>query len=165
MRCVSERSGFRIITEWPTSSIRLTSAHACRDALCTDRKRAPCNCFACNRFHTYVYDRELVNVKTDHKPLEPIFTRPLPIAPKRLQRMLLKLQQYIPSVRYKKGKDLHLADTLSRAYLPEVNACESTRELEEIDHRALMPVREETWHQLKNAAADDPVKHTLRSGI
>ena len=79
--------------------------------------------------------------------------------------MLLKLQQNSPSVRYKKGKDLHLADTLSRAYLPEVNACESTRELEEIDHRALMPVREETWQQHKNAAADDPVQHTLRAVI
>ena len=79
--------------------------------------------FACDRFHTYVYGRELVNVKTDHKPLEPIFTKPLAIAPKRLQRMLLKLQQYSLSVRYKKGKYLHLADTLSRAYLPEVNAC------------------------------------------
>ena len=123
------------------------------------------NVFACDRFHTYVYGRELVNVKTDHKPLEPIFTKPLAIAPKRLQRMLLKLQQYSLSVRYKKGKDLHLADTLSRAYLPEVNACESTRELEEIDHRAWMPVREETWLQLKNAAADDPVQQTLRAVI
>ena len=102
---------------------------------------------------------------TDHKPLEPIFTKPLEIAPKRLQRMLLKLQQHSLSVRYKKGKDLHLADTLSRAYLPEVNACESTRELEEIDHRAWMPVREETWQQLKNAAADDPVQQTLRAVI
>ena len=28
-----------------------------------------------------------------------------------------------------------------------------------------MPVREETWQQLKNAAADDPVQHTLRAVI
>lgn len=45
----------------------------------------------------------------------------------------------------KKGKDLHLADILSRAFLLEVNACEFSRELEEIDHRPWMLVGEETW--------------------
>lgn len=107
----------------------------------------------------------MVNIETDHKPLEPIFTKPLATAPKRLQRMLLNLQRYSLNVKYKKGKDLYLADTLSRAYLPEVNACEFSRELEEIDHRPWMPVREETWQQLQNAAADDPVQQTLRRVI
>lgn len=121
--------------------------------------------FACDRFHAYVYGREVVNIETDHKPLEPIFTKPLATAPKRLQRMLLSLQRYSLSVKYKKGKDLYLADTPSRAYLPEVNACEFTRELEEIDHRPWMPVRDETWRQLKNAAVDDPVQQNLREVI
>ncbi|XP_048577104.1 uncharacterized protein K02A2.6-like [Nematostella vectensis] len=121
--------------------------------------------FACDRFHTYVYGREVVNIETDHKPLEPIFIKPLATAPKRLQRMLLSLQSYSLNVKYKKGKDLYLADTLSRAYLPEVNAWECTRELEEIDHRSWMPVREETWQQLKNAAVDDAVQQNLREVI
>lgn len=121
--------------------------------------------FACDRFHAYVYGRKVVNIETDHKPLEPIFTKPLATAPKRLQRMLLNLQRYSLNVKYKKGKDLYLADTLSRAYLPEVNACEFSRELEEIDHRPWMPVREETWQQLQNAAADDPKQQTLRRVI
>lgn len=79
--------------------------------------------------------------------------------------MLLSLQQYSLLVKYKKGKDFHLADTLSRAYLPEVNACKLIRQLEEVHHRPLMPVREETWQQLKNAAADDAVQQTLRGLI
>ena len=88
--------------------------------------------FACDRFEAYVYGRELVNIESDHKPLEPIFLKSLDSAPKRLQRMLLRLQKYSLQVKYKKGKDL--ADTLSRAYLPEVYACAFTRELENIDH-------------------------------
>ena len=121
--------------------------------------------FGCERFQVYTYGRELVNIETDHKPLEPIFTKPLALAPKRLQRMLLRLQKYSLKVRYKKGKEMHLADTLSRAYLPEVNACNFTRELEEIDHRSWMPVTKERWQQLNNAATDDPVQQRLRTVI
>ena len=38
--------------------------------------------------------RLLVNLETDHKPLEAIFIKPLAATPKRLQRMLLRLQKY-----------------------------------------------------------------------
>ena len=89
--------------------------------------------FICDRFHTYVYGRKEVNIETGHKPLEPIFTKPLASVPKRLQRLLLHLQQYNLTVRYKTGKDFHLADTPSRAYLQEVNASDLTRELEDVD--------------------------------
>ena len=58
-----------------------------------------------------------------------------------------------------------LADTLSRAYLPEVNATEFARELEDIDHRVWLPVTEDRWQQLKNAAADDPVQQKLQEII
>ena len=107
--------------------------------------------FACKRFDAYVYGRQQVNIQTDHKPLEPIFTKSLDSAPKRLQRMLLQLQKYNITVKYKKGMELLLADTLSPAYLPEVNACEFTRELEAIDHRAYLPVTEERWQTEKRS--------------
>ncbi|KAL9976432.1 hypothetical protein ACROYT_G013732 [Oculina patagonica] len=121
--------------------------------------------FACDRFDAYVYGRDLVNVETDHKLLEPIFIKPLAAAPKRLQRMLLRLQKYNLQVKYKKGKEMLLADTLSRAYLPEVNATEFSRELEDIDHRVWLPVTGDRWQQMKNAAADDPVQKKLRDII
>ncbi|KAL9951231.1 hypothetical protein ACROYT_G043856 [Oculina patagonica] len=104
--------------------------------------------FACDRFDAYVYGRDLVNVETDHKPLEPIFIKPLAAAPKRLQRMLLRLQKFNLQVKYKKGKEMLLADTLSRAYLPEVNATEFSRELEDIDHRVWLPVTGDRWMNL-----------------
>ena len=83
--------------------------------------------FSCDRFHTYVYGRKEVNIETTHKPLQPIFAKPLASARKHLLRMLLHLQQYNLTVKYKKGKDFHLADTLSRACLQEVNASDHTR--------------------------------------
>ena len=65
----------------------------------------------------YLYGRERVNVESDHKPLESIFQKPLDSAPVRLQRMLLRLQRYKLVVKYKRGDQLFLADTLSREFL------------------------------------------------
>ena len=73
--------------------------------------------FGVERHHQYVYDRKVM-LWSDHKPLETICKKPLATAPKRLQRLLLRLQQYDVEVRYKPGPDIYLADTLSRAYLP-----------------------------------------------
>ena len=104
-------------------------------------------------------------METDHKPLEPIFVKELNAAPKRLQWMLLRLQKYSLCVAYKKGRDMYLADTLSRAFLPEVNACEFTQALESVDHLAFLPVSNKRWKQIKHASADDPVSHKLRATI
>ena len=121
--------------------------------------------FACECFEPYIYGHDLIQVESDHKPLEAIFCKPLHSAPKRLQRMLLRLQKYSLRVTYKKGQDMFLADTLSRAFLPEVNTCEFTKELEEVDHRASLPVSQERWQQIRHASANDPVLQQLRAII
>ena len=54
-----------------------------------------------------------MKIKTDHHPLEAIVWKPLNNAPSRLQRMLLRLQKYNLKVKYKKGKEMFLADTSS----------------------------------------------------
>ena len=71
--------------------------------------------FATERFHQYTYGRSVI-VESDHKPLEAILAKPLVAAPKRLQKMILRLQRYDLDVRYKKGRELCIADTLSRHY-------------------------------------------------
>lgn len=71
--------------------------------------------FACQRFHHYLYGRDLVTVETDHKPLISIFSKPLLSAPKRLQSMLLTLQYYNLRIVYKPGVEMFISDTLSRA--------------------------------------------------
>ena len=49
--------------------------------------------FGMERFETYLYGRKVL-VESDHKPLEAILKKSLLNAPKRLQRMLLRLQRY-----------------------------------------------------------------------
>ena len=63
------------------------------------------------KWHQYLYGKHNITVHTDYQPLETIFKKPLSKAPRRLQRMMLKLQRYQFSVRYKKGKELYVADT------------------------------------------------------
>ncbi len=70
--------------------------------------------FGLERFHHYTFGRN-VNVITDHKPLIAITSKPLSSAPKRLQNLLLRAQQYDFKLEWKPGKDIPLADTLSRA--------------------------------------------------
>ena len=73
--------------------------------------------FGLERFHQYVHGRH-VEVHTDHKPLESIYTKHHFAAPPKLARMLLRIQQYDVSIKYVPGSDVKLADALSR-----VNPC------------------------------------------
>ena len=121
--------------------------------------------FACDRFEVYIYGRDHVTIESDHKPKEMIVLKPLSSATKRLQRMLLQLQTYTLDVKYKKGEHMYLADTLSRAYIPEVNVCDFVYELEELDHRESLPVSQERWQQLNHASENDNVCRELRATI
>jgi len=56
--------------------------------------------FACEKFDAYIYGRDSVHVQTDHKPPESISWKEVCVAPKRLQRMLLRLQKYVLDVTY-----------------------------------------------------------------
>ena len=76
-------------------------------------------CFGCQKFHEYIYGLPNVEVETDHKPLETILRKPLHVAPARLQRMIMSIQRYSLSVNYRPGKELLIADALSRAPLHE----------------------------------------------
>ncbi|KAJ8034826.1 hypothetical protein HOLleu_21828 [Holothuria leucospilota] len=73
----------------------------------------------------------------NHKLLEIIVTKPLHKAPKRLQKMLLRLQNYNTQISYKPGKTLYLAYTLSRAYLPNKNPHEISSEVETINSNTI----------------------------
>ena len=70
--------------------------------------------YGCERIHTYLYGQSFV-VETHHKPLESIHIKHLTTAPQRLQRILLRLQPYDITIKYKAGKEMLLADSLSRS--------------------------------------------------
>ena len=60
--------------------------------------------FGCAKFAEYIVSTD-VTVESDHKPLEAIMKKPLHVAPLRLQRMLVQLQQFPGiTVVYKRGK-------------------------------------------------------------
>ena len=72
---------------------------------------------ACYKFHQYVYGKPSIQGFNNHKPLEAIFRKLLTQTPLRLQRMRLSLQWYNIDVQYRKGKEMTMLDTLSRAFL------------------------------------------------
>jgi len=69
--------------------------------------------FGLEKFHYYAYGRPVV-VESDHKPLEAIFKKHLSSAPPRLARMLLRIQKYDVQIKHLPGKDIPVADALSR---------------------------------------------------
>ena len=69
--------------------------------------------FACQWFNTHVLGRPFT-VESDHKPLEMIHQKSLASAHPRLKQMLLQLQGYDVTIRYRPGKEMLLADALSR---------------------------------------------------
>ena len=73
--------------------------------------------FGAERFRTYVFGRHFM-IESDHKSLEQISMKNLADAPVRLQRMLLRLQDYDFTIKYRPGEEMVIADTLSR-YSPE----------------------------------------------
>ena len=114
--------------------------------------------FACERFHQYIYGAR-VEAETDHKPLIPLFTKPLNQCPLRVQRMLLRLQKYDLNVQYTPGKFLVTADALSR----------SNPKLKGVDHKLIenieldvdmilttMPISDRRLEEIRRETANDP---------
>ena len=69
--------------------------------------------FGAERFHVFVYGSSFI-IESDHKLLEQIQLKNISQAPPRLQRMLLRIQPYEMRIKYRPGRELLLADTLSR---------------------------------------------------
>ena len=123
-------------------------------------------------WHQYLYGRHVITVHTDHEPLETIFKKLLCKAPQRLQRMMLKLQRYQFSVRYKKGKELYVVDTLSRAsvtYHPSTTSARKEYEVfrMELAEMDIEPnrVTPEAMQRITQETAKDPVLASLYSVI
>ena len=104
--------------------------------------------FGCTKFHNYIYGLPNVNIETDHKPLEFILKKPLHQAPARLQRMIMSIQRYSIIVRYRPGKELQVADTLSRSPLPE-EACELEFKKYDINSLHSLPISEGRLEEIR----------------
>lgn len=104
--------------------------------------------YTCQKFHDYIYGY-LVTREMDHQPLITILKKLLHSASARLQSMMLKLQRYNLHVIYKRGKQLYLADALSRAHLPSTDWADTIEDydvmtVEALSSRRIEELRQET---------------------
>ena len=106
--------------------------------------------FGVERNYRYVYGRKVV-----------ISKKPLATAPKRLQRLLLRLQQLAVEIRCKLGPEMFLANTLSRAYLQTTARSPAEEETERIHAADFLPISEPQLAETQRETAADSVLQSL----
>ena len=118
--------------------------------------------FACQKFHYYIYGRQVL-VRSDHKPLVHIMQKDLLTIPSaRLQRMKLRLSKYMINLTYVPGKYLYVADLLSRYFNKEEKLVE-IEDLNELVHT--INVSDEKKAEFKAEIEKDPQLNKLKRVI
>lgn len=117
--------------------------------------------FALERFHQYTFGRH-ITVQSDHKPLESIVKKPLHSAPRRLQGMMMRMLHYDIEIHWTKGKDMHIADLLSRAYLPDTTGTTDFADVSAISYTGMSDGQ---IQDLKTHTSQDETLQELKSVI
>ena len=126
-------------------------------------KEALATTWACERLSDYLLGKTF-HVETDHKPLVPLLgSKNLDEMPPRIQRLRLRLLKYQFTISHVPGKNLVLADTLSRAPL---EAEQSSNMQEEIDLYvdtilAKLPASDKRLQEIRLKQEDDEVCRKL----
>lgn len=110
--------------------------------------------FGLGAFRQYVIGNS-VTVESDHKPLVGLFQKPIAKCTPRIQRMRLQLSRYDFKIVYKPGRELFIADTLSRAPSPSLYESDSTQHSEEQVCMVLDQVMPSTDTRSKYAVATE----------
>ena len=101
--------------EWKPVSYISRSLTATEQCYAQIEKEALAVTWACERFRDFLTGLQF-HIQTDHKPLVPLFTtKGLAELPVRVQRFRLRLMRFNFTVSHVPGKDLIVADALSRA--------------------------------------------------
>ena len=121
--------------------------------------------FAVEKFHEYVYGATAI-AETDHKPLIALHQKNVCDLTPRLQRLMLRLRRYDLTLQFIPGKFLIVADTLSRAYPPEIVIEDRNIEKEIALHIAMIqaakPFSDPMWDKIARETSKD---ETLRKVI
>ena len=120
--------------------------------------------FGAERLNHYVYGTQF-SVESDHKPLQAIFKKSIDNAIPRIQRMLLRLQNYDFDLNFVPGKSIRVPDALSRAFLNATDTNEQKFEYQV--HMVLdnLPVSKEKLNEIKQVTRNDYVLQKLSSTI
>ncbi len=116
--------------------------------------------WACEKFARYLVGLKEYVLLTDHKPLVPLLSGAISIeeAPVRCQRMIIRMMRFNPTVQHVPGKDLVVADALSRKPIPLRS--EDTELSEEVEAyvdavTADWPVSQSKLDQIRESTARD----------
>ena len=112
--------------------------------------------YGLERFDQYTYGTK-VTVENDHRPLA---AKPLSQVPKRLQALLMCIHRYDIDFRYKKGSELFIADTLSRAHLETTEHSRPIMNVNSFDK-----ISDSRLEEVKKATDEDPIMIELREYI
>ena len=118
-------------------------------------------CFGCKRFHEYLYGKQ-ITVETDHKPLLAIMTKPLHMLSARMQRMRMRLQHYNLKLIHRPGKEMFIADTLSRAFANDTEPEDLFDDEVEVN---IVQVSQDKLIQFRNLTAMDPSLQNLKNAV
>ena len=106
------------------------------------------------KFNHYTYGQK-VNVVSDH-----ILKKGLANAPKRLQGMMMRLHKYDVDLMYVPGKNVHFADTLSRAHRPTMAG--PHKDFEHVHVEGHVPISESRLEAIRTATEADQVITALK---
>ena len=119
--------------------------------------------FALEKWHHFVFGRQVI-IRSDHKPLEAITKKPLDRAPKRLQGMLLRSLAYDIEVQYSPGHTQHLADMMSRSYLP-ADGQGTCNEFEFVNAVQFLPIGQGKLQKFRVETEQDDTLQSLKTTI
>lgn len=132
----------------------------------TIEKEALGTTWACERFHIYLIGKDFT-LETDHKPLVPLLgSKDLDLLPARIQRFRLRLMRFRYKVVHVPGKDLRIADALSRA--PSTPPDKRDRELEHESTAFIsaimqnLPATDRRLEEIRAHQAEDDVCRSLK---
>ena len=126
------------------------------------RKKLLAQVFDMEHNHHHVYVQKVI-LWTDHKLLVPISQKPLALVFKRLQCLPQRLQQYDCEIHYKPGKEILLADTLSRAYSEDYERSATESEVECIHATHSLPVPDHQLKELQRVACDPTLRFVKKA--
>ena len=78
--------------------------------------------------------------------------------------MMMRLQKYNIEVQYERGTQMHIADMLSRAYLPD-NTSVGDQDFEQINMSSFLPITDRRLLEIQQETEEDKVLQKLKKVI